>query len=36
MEQFDAAFLTGIQKSNDLYIHERHRVEVQRKRRLSA
>ena len=30
MEKFDANFLAGIQKSNDLDIHERHALKVQR------
>jgi hypothetical protein len=29
MEELDTAFLTGVQKSNYLDIHERHTVEVQ-------
>ena len=29
IEELDTAFFTGIQKSNDLDIHERHSVEVQ-------
>jgi hypothetical protein len=36
MEKFDATFLAGIQKSNDLDIHERHLLEVQRDGRLLA
>lgn len=36
MEKFDATFLAGIQKSNDLDIHERHALEVQRGERLLA
>lgn len=33
MEQFDAINLTGTQESNDLDVHERHAIEVQRKPR---
>src|SRR4029077_5012961 len=29
IEELDTSFLTGIQKSNDLDVHERHSVEVQ-------
>ena len=36
MEEFDATFLAGIQKSNDFNIHERHALEVQRVGRLLA
>ena len=36
MEELDTVFLTVIQKSNDLDVHERHSVEVQRNPRLSA
>ena len=36
MEKFDATFLAGIEKSNDLDIHERHALEVQRDGRLFA
>ncbi len=36
VEELDAAFFTGVQKSNDLDIHERHSVEVQRNPRPSA
>lgn len=34
MEKFDATFLAGVQKSNDLDIHERYALEVQRDGRL--
>lgn len=36
MEKFDATFLAGTQKSNDLDIHERHTLEIQRTGRLLA
>lgn len=36
MEKFDAAFLAGIQKANDLDIHERHTLKVHRDGRLLA
>jgi len=36
IEELDTVFFTGAQKSNDLDIHERHSVEVQRNPRLSA
>ncbi len=36
MEKFDATFLADIQKANDLDIHERHALEVQRDGRLLA
>ena len=36
IEELDPAFLTGVQKSNYLDIHERHSVEVQRNPRSSA
>jgi hypothetical protein len=34
MEQFDATLLASTQKSNDLDIHERHAIEIQRNPRL--
>ena len=36
MEELDATFLAGIQKSNDLDIHECHALEVQRAGQLRA
>ena len=30
MDKVDATLLAGIQKSNNLHIHERHAVQVQR------
>ena len=36
MEELDTVFLAGVQKSNDLDVHERHSVEVQRNPRLSV
>jgi hypothetical protein len=36
VEELDTVFFTGVQKSNDLDIHERHSVEVQRNPRPSA
>ena len=36
MEKLDATFLAGIQKVNDLDIHERHALEIQRDGQLLA
>ena len=36
MEEFDTAFLAGIQKSNRLNVYERHSFEIQRNPRLIA
>ena len=36
MEKFDATFLAGTQKVNDLDIHERHALEIQRDGQLLA
>ncbi len=34
MEQFDVIPFTFIEKSNDLHIHERYAIEIQRDRRM--